>query len=134
MKLSSLLVSMIVGLTDAQGVGLTTPQLESFFDPRIPRDCPILKPGPKGLDQAVIMLEALGGPQIGREEIPQNGKVAPGSGKVKGRRCVLLDALNCGFVTPDNVRTIFNALFNSVANTFILVVCSKRWNIRYRPV
>jgi hypothetical protein len=93
MKFSSFLVSLIAGSTSAQQ-----------WDPRIPKDCPVLKPAPGGLGGAISMMEALGGPQVGSEDVPQNGTVASGSGKVKGRRCVKLDELNCGFVTPENVR------------------------------
>jgi hypothetical protein len=101
MKLSTHFISIIVGLTDAQ---ITGKQWGSILDPRIPMDCPVRKP-PTGQDQAIMMLEALGGPMVGREDVPQNGKVASGSGQVKGRRCVPLDGLNCGLVTPKNVRT-----------------------------
>jgi hypothetical protein len=94
MTLSFLLVWLIAGLTSAQ------------LDPRIPMDCPIRSSGPNGLNQVTAILEALLGPQVGPEQVPQNGTVAPRSGKVKGRMCVMLDALNCGFVTPENVRPI----------------------------
>jgi hypothetical protein len=108
MMLSTLLVSIVVGLADAQ---ISSAQWGSFLDRRIPMDCPIRKP-PTTQDGAIMMLEAMLGPQVGREDVPQNGTVASGSGKVKGRRCVALDYLNCGTVTPENVRPTRYASFD----------------------
>ncbi|KAF2668100.1 hypothetical protein BT63DRAFT_309339 [Microthyrium microscopicum] len=100
MKYSHLCLSTIVGVALAQE--LFDPRKYIQFDPRIPKDCSIFKPCTRDTLQFLSMLASFGGLQVGPEEVPQNGTVPPGSGKIKGRRCAFGDSLICMVVTPEN--------------------------------
>ena len=115
MTLFPLLVWMFVGLASSQ----LPPQI---FDPRIPKDCPVRNSRPEE-SQAIGMMETLGGFQVGWEAVPMNGQVPGGSGKVKGRQCVMLDMINCGFVTAENVRPELITSYYGAANIGIVEVC-----------